>query len=106
MKIIISNHAKERFIERWNLGGDVKIMANEAWSNGKQLPEGLKNTITKLGFSLDGYWTAYNKVFGNFVWVFQPVEGGYILSTLFPLGFLKHRRKIMLKHAFKRLCLK
>jgi len=91
--MIISNHARQRFKERWKLGFTIDELALQALNEGKTLPNRLRQTIVKLGFHLDGYWTGVYKIFGDFIWVFQPDEDSYVLTTIFPRQFLELRTK-------------
>jgi len=98
MRIIITNHARERFKERWK-EGRIEEEAEKAWRDGKLLPKGLRKTVMLLGYHFEGYWTADHRVHKNFVFVFQPNDAGKILTTLFPLRFLKDRQAEMLMRA-------
>lgn len=97
-QIFITDHAKERFRERWKDGGEIHELTRQAFREGKFLNSGLRKTTRLLGYNLKGYWTATYKVYQKFVFVFQP-DGlnKYILSTLFSERFLKDRRIEMIK---------
>ncbi len=96
MNLSISNHARERFKERWRLGGEIDLVVRNAYWQGSLLRNSLKKTITLLGFKLPNYWTAFYKVYYRMVFVFQPEKEGYTLTTIFPLKWLIDKQREMI----------
>ena len=106
MRIIISEHAEEKFKERWKLGGNSKEVAEEAFKNGKHLSNSLLKTTVLLGYHLDNYWSATYKVYRKFIFVFKCDGSESVLLTLFPRKYLERRRIEMLNRHKRKNCYK
>lgn len=104
----ITEHARERFAERWTLGGTIQEVARAAFENGKPLNRSLTKTTILLGYHIDNYWTATYRVYGGTVFVFQKNYKDesdrvtFVLTTLMPLGYLIQRRAEMIQRAVAR----
>ncbi len=97
MRIIITKHARERFVERWNQGSSIETIAKNVMRDGRFLKRNLLKTLMLMGFNRDGYWTATYRVYKDFIFVFQNDGPTYFLQTLFPVTYLKQQRANMLR---------
>jgi len=98
MKIIIPEHARQRFEERWIYEEELNdTLVCKVLEEGKNLNKSLLHTTFLLGYSLPGYWTAIYKIYKEFIFIFRrDKEINYILITLIPKTWLERKRKEML----------
>lgn len=91
--MIITNHAKRRFRDRWKYSGSLESVANKAFKKGKGLSRSLlKNTIL-LGIKANGTDSSLYRVYRYFLFIYERNDNGYVLTTLFPLSHIENRAK-------------
>lgn len=99
MDIKITNHARERFGERWADSEPVEQAAQHSFVDGSSLKRNLLKTMMLLGYGQEGYWTANYRVYKKMVFVYQKEYTNtgvtFILTTVMPLKWLFKRRAEM-----------
>lgn len=90
--MIITDHARLRFKQRWKKGGTVEEVAQQAFKDGKDPNDKQLKYLFNLGIMKDGYWTARFKFLGKLLFVFQKSGSQWILVTVRPL--YKKRRRV------------
>lgn len=98
MKIIISEHARERFQKRWTGTQELtEELVKKIIIQGEGLTKSLLRTTVLLGFVLSGYWTSIYKIYNNFIFIFRREKDlTYVLISIIPLKWLKDRRREMI----------
>lgn len=82
-RIILTDHAKERFHERWNNQKDnYHIEACKAFYYGRVPEQNLLQKFISLGFFKSSYWLSTYRIYKGFLFVFQNEGKKYILKTL------------------------
>jgi hypothetical protein len=95
LKIIISQHARQRFSERWKHNTQsVEEVAEQVFRAGKMPSEKQMRFFTHQGFTKPGYWTSTYRVCGNYTFVYsRQINGDYVLKTLYSRKFRKKWKK-------------
>jgi len=87
MKIIITQHAKERLIERGGIM--LKLIAEDAYQNGENLTDEEMRIMFEKGIFGKRYWgSTYRKHFG-LIWVFRNKSKKIRLLTVLYPRFLR-----------------